>query len=323
MNKKRNSKKGGGLFSCKSEVCQALNDHGFDTDVKLKPNYKHCDPNIKKQSWKILPSLPSMPPLKLPLLKLKSENTLIINEAMEAMEGYYVRNNEDKKKFQSFLKTIIDLCKDKKIPDVFDGIVSDESNKYISPLLIIKKYEICKENKVQISIEKYNKSLEEYKELLNQQDIMQRSMDAGTHKMTTYTLEPPEKEYSCEGEREDEYLPVIKVNEKHINLLNDSDVTNKGVLAESLFYDISTSDKLSELISVLNKGNVAAIGGKKHYKKDILGKSRCIYKIKGDRKEYVKHKGKLITVKEYKAMIKAKAKKPKKQPKQKVQKKST
>ena len=35
-----------------------------------------------------------------------------------------------------------------------------------------------------------------------------------------------------------------------------------------------------------------------------------IYKIQGDRKEYVKHKGKLTTIKDYKALIKQKAKKP-------------
>jgi len=45
-------------------------------------------------------------------------------------------------------------------------------------------------------------------------------------------------------------------------------------------------------------------------KKEILGKMRKIYKIPGDRKEYVKHKGKLITVKDYKKLMKAK--KPKK-----------
>ena len=50
-------------------------------------------------------------------------------------------------------------------------------------------------------------------------------------------------------------------------------------------------------------------GGKKSKKlpkKEILGKMRCIYKIPGDRKEYVKHKGKLITVKDYKEFMKAK-----------------
>lgn len=38
-------------------------------------------------------------------------------------------------------------------------------------------------------------------------------------------------------------------------------------------------------------------------KKEILGKQRCIYKKTGDRKEYVKYKGDLITVKDYKKII--------------------
>lgn len=56
-------------------------------------------------------------------------------------------------------------------------------------------------------------------------------------------------------------------------------------------------------------------GGKKSKKlpkKEILGEMRCIYKIPGDKKEYLKHKGKLITVKEYKELMKAKPKKVKK-----------
>ena len=50
-------------------------------------------------------------------------------------------------------------------------------------------------------------------------------------------------------------------------------------------------------------------GGKKSKnipKKEILGKMICIYKIPGERKEYVRHKGKLITVKDYKELMKAK-----------------
>jgi hypothetical protein len=56
-------------------------------------------------------------------------------------------------------------------------------------------------------------------------------------------------------------------------------------------------------------GENSGVGGKKSKKqpkKEILGKMRCIYKIPGDRKEYVKHKGKLITVKDYKKLMKAK-----------------
>jgi len=45
---------------------------------------------------------------------------------------------------------------------------------------------------------------------------------------------------------------------------------------------------------------------KKTAKKEILGKERCIYKKSGDRKEYLKHKGGLITVSEYKKLMKSK-----------------
>jgi len=42
---------------------------------------------------------------------------------------------------------------------------------------------------------------------------------------------------------------------------------------------------------------------KTNKKKNILGRERCIYKKTGDRKEYVKYKGDLITVKEYKIIM--------------------
>jgi hypothetical protein len=45
---------------------------------------------------------------------------------------------------------------------------------------------------------------------------------------------------------------------------------------------------------------------KKTAKKEILGKERCIYKKSGDRKEYLKYKGGLITVSEYKKLMKSK-----------------
>jgi hypothetical protein len=48
-------------------------------------------------------------------------------------------------------------------------------------------------------------------------------------------------------------------------------------------------------------------GGKKsskHVRKEILGKIRCVYKVPGSRKDYIKYKGKLIAVKKYKEIMK-------------------
>jgi hypothetical protein len=48
-----------------------------------------------------------------------------------------------------------------------------------------------------------------------------------------------------------------------------------------------------------------ATGGRKaSVKKEICGKLRCIYKIQGSRKEHIKYKGSLITVADYKKLMK-------------------
>lgn len=44
---------------------------------------------------------------------------------------------------------------------------------------------------------------------------------------------------------------------------------------------------------------------KKTNKKNILEKERCIYKITGDRKEYIKYKGNFIAVRDYKKLMKS------------------
>ena len=117
---------------------------------------------------------------------------------------------------------------------------------------------------------------------------------------------------------------LLKKNEGLYDKYHLECTTNTNHLGWKEFYDfdISTIEKFNDVVKKI-KTTHGSGGGKKHSKKDILGKSRCIYKIKRDCKEYVKHKGKLITVKEYKSIIKTKASKPKKQPKKKVQKKST
>jgi hypothetical protein len=55
-------------------------------------------------------------------------------------------------------------------------------------------------------------------------------------------------------------------------------------------------------------------------KKEINGKERCIYKMPNDKKEYLKYKGELVTVKKFKEIIK-KLTKAKNAPKKRVTKK--
>jgi hypothetical protein len=58
-------------------------------------------------------------------------------------------------------------------------------------------------------------------------------------------------------------------------------------------------DKIQE---DLNKYRPAK-GGKKSTKKVILGKERCIYKVQGSNKDHIKYKGTLITVADYKKLM--------------------
>ena len=76
--------------------------------------------------------------------------------------------------------------------------------------------------------------------------------------------------------------------------------------------DIKEFNEMKKIINKIKKSNNKKGGGrtnKKRPKKEILGEMRSIYKIQGDRKEYVKHKGNLITIKDYKELMKAKKQK--------------
>jgi hypothetical protein len=95
-----------------------------------------------------------------------------------------------------------------------------------------------------------------------------------------------------------------KINNKISELQKSLDAYNE---------DISKLDNLlSENHKYIEDNTPPQLGGNtkitKLTKKDILGKSRCIYKKSGDRKQYIKHKGVLITVNEYKKIMTTKNK---------------
>jgi hypothetical protein len=87
----------------------------------------------------------------------------------------------------------------------------------------------------------------------------------------------------------------------------DNNGTEYGVQAPRL--QIITKLKIEkdgqEIFTAQKIGKEIVQGGRKEYvKKEILGKLRCIYKIHGSRKEHVKYKGMLITVSDYKNLMK-------------------
>lgn len=101
-----------------------------------------------------------------------------------------------------------------------------------------------------------------------------------------------------------------KVPNSLLSINSESDYLRVDELIKIYVKDTNDKRDLRNIIYTFYKKSIQAQeGGKKSKKlpkKEILGKMRRIYKIPGDRKEYVKHKGKLITVKDYKELMKAK-----------------
>jgi len=124
-----------------------------------------------------------------------------------------------------------------------------------------------------------------------------------------------------ESKRNDEEQKIIKNKLiEYNNYLRKFNINNK-ILDNSWdnFFNINNLDIIKNIINKLEtcesqtdesqNEDVGQMGGrtnKKRPKKEFLGKIMCIYKIPGDRKEYVRHKGKLITIKDYKELMKKK-----------------
>ena len=118
-------------------------------------------------------------------------------------------------------------------------------------------------------------------------------------------------------------LNSITTYYNNIKLLNNSIKKSLIVLlyANTTFYryiikvnaissGLFTKEDFEELMKGLSQLKQSGGGNAKitkKSKKSILGKDRCIYKKAGDRKEYLRYKGDLITVKDYTKLMKAKA----------------
>jgi hypothetical protein len=115
---------------------------------------------------------------------------------------------------------------------------------------------------------------------------------------------------------EDLYNNILKKTESYIDFKENITLSDQKE-------DIEENKTIPAVKTYSIKGEQLYHGGKKSKKqpkKEIHGVMRCIYKIPGDRKEYVKHKGKLITIKDFKEFMKPKKQdKPKKLTKPKKQ----
>ena len=114
------------------------------------------------------------------------------------------------------------------------------------------------------------------------------------------------------------FTTAAKHSREDIATLKGQLLEKETTFYKNLRYEIIPEeiDKIDKIVKEVEE-NKRVVGGKKHSKRDVLGKMMVIYKIKGDRKEYVRHKGKLITIRDYKALMKQKAKKESKPKKKK------
>jgi hypothetical protein len=116
----------------------------------------------------------------------------------------------------------------------------------------------------------------------------------------------------------DEYKEVLDIILKYHSMISPIIMQLLRIIKENK-NDAKRMNTLTELRNKLERYNEKLLGyifpqcknklfgggsyKKTNKKKNILGRERCIYKKSGDRKEYLKYKGDLITVKEYKIIM--------------------
>jgi hypothetical protein len=114
---------------------------------------------------------------------------------------------------------------------------------------------------------------------------------------------------------EEKMTPPTGYNGKMVRKIRDA-ITNEDLSNNTMkIRRVEAYNKNSDTVILvgkssnrLNSKEIIFGGGRKaSVKKEVCGKLRCIYKIPGSRKEHLKYKGRLITVAEYKKLMKAKS----------------
>jgi hypothetical protein len=178
---------------------------------------------------------------------------------------------------------------------------------------------------IELSDEKYN-GVNSYYDLLSDKiDVFPRELQNHIFKITL----------SSENSETTEYIFYRLVDEKYIVYkINNEGDTGNGYLNYMVIPEDGNENFKEKYVSISfiyseidYAKNLSTNGGSKKSsklpKKEILGKLRCVYKVPGSRKEHIKYKGQLITVSDYKKLMKSMAKpkaKPKPKPKAKANK---
>jgi hypothetical protein len=98
-----------------------------------------------------------------------------------------------------------------------------------------------------------------------------------------------------------------KMVRKIMNADTNEDLSDNSMKIKRVeVYNINTDTVIyvGKSSNRINKKDIITGGSKVSVKKVVCGKLRCIYKIPGSRKEHLKYKGQLITVAEYKKIMK-------------------